>query len=92
MNRIIILALLIGLLYALYKYQNGLEISNNQPKKIKDKTKSKKPKKKSKEIDFDPESEHDESIYKQDPMVGLDSLGSASLSFLDDQTQDSLFF
>lgn len=96
MNRVLILILIIGLLYALYKYQNSI---NDVPTLKDTKKKSKMIGHKTKQINNDPVSNElldsdDGSIYKQDS-GDIESLASgASLSFIDENSEggDSLFF
>ena len=105
MNRVMILILLIGLLYALYSYQHSINASSDKlpvarktkkpiRKHIKKPVKQiREPVRNVREEPIEIESEDDlGSGYKQESVMG-DSLASGSLSFLDDKSNnDSLFF
>ena len=107
MNRLIILIVMIGLLFVLYRYQQAINKYDNPksikdtPKKVNNKAKPLQPPQPKpveqrdslpEELNFNME---DDTIYKQDSMVGVESIGSNSLgSLFDNITQydnDSLF-
>jgi len=105
MNRIMILVLLLGLLYALYNYQKRLNGEVDMPKKplkAKKVITKKIPKKQRKEIEeYDHISQMSlgslkelESGYKKDSLVGNESANGDSLGFLDGDSKgnDSFFF
>ena len=106
MNRIMILILLIGLLYALYNYQQRLndgEVTPPKPTKTKKMVVRRSPKKQKVVEEYDHISQMSlgslkelESGYKKDSLVGNgnDSTNGDSLAFLDGDSKgnDSFFF